>query len=73
MSGSPIGWWRGVGSAVVILAVGAGLFVYLPEWVLTHLTGLSRHGRVAVATIEFLVSLVAVSWVLRWLQRRRVL
>ena len=69
---SPIGWWRAAASALVILAVGAGLFVYAPNWILTHLTGLSRSGRVAVATIEFFVLLAAVAWLLRRLQGRRV-
>jgi hypothetical protein len=56
----------------VILAVGAGVFVYLPNWVLTHLSGLSRDGRVAVATVEFLLALAIMSWALRRLQRRGV-
>ena len=82
LSGSPpasrraidtsIGWWRAAASAFVILAVGAGLFVYLPNWVLNHLTGLSRHARVAVASLEFLVCLAGMSWALRRLQRRHV-
>ena len=72
-SGPPIGWWRAAAWALAILAVGAGLFVYLPNWVLIHLTGLSRSGRVAVATTEFLVALVAVLWALRRLQQRHVI
>jgi hypothetical protein len=82
LSGSPphsrrtidasIGWGRAAASALVILAVGAGLLIYLPNWVLTHLSGLSRHARVAVATLEFLVSLAAMSWALRRLQRGHV-
>ena len=71
-TGSQIGWWRAAGSALVILAVGAGVFLYLPNWVLTHLSGLSRDGRVAVATVEFLLALAVMSWVLRRLQRRGV-
>lgn len=56
-----------------MLAVGAALFVYAPNWVLTHLTGLSRNGRVAVATIGFFLLLAAIAWLLRRLQSRRVL
>ena len=69
---SPIGWWRAAASALTILAVGAGLFVYAPNWVLTHLTGLSRGGRIAVATIGFILLLTATGWLLRQLQGRRI-
>ena len=69
---SPIGWWRAAASALAILAVGAGLLVYLPNWVLTHLSGVSRGGRVALATVEFLLALAVMSWALRRLQRRGV-
>jgi hypothetical protein len=70
---SSLGWWRAAATAVAILAVGAGVFVYAPNWVLVHLTGLSRSGRVAVATTGFLVLLVAMAFVLRRLQRRRLI
>jgi hypothetical protein len=69
---SPIGWWRAAASALTLLVVGAGLFVYAPNWVLTHLTGLSRSGRVAIATIGFFGLLAAVAWLLHRLQGRHV-
>jgi hypothetical protein len=56
----------------MMLAVGAGLFVYAPNWALTHLTGLSRGGRVAIATIGFVLLLAAAAWLLRRLQGRHV-
>jgi hypothetical protein len=70
---SPIGWWRAAASALTILIVGAGLFVYGPNWVLNHLAGLSRPNRVAIATTGFFVLLAALAWLLRRLQDRRVI
>ena len=68
-----IGWVRALVSAVVILVAGAVLFVFAPNWLLTHLTGLSRNWRVAVVTTAFVVVFVAFAWVLRRLQARRVI
>jgi hypothetical protein len=70
---SPIGWWRAVASALVILAVGALLFVYGPNWVMTKLTGLGRGGRVAIATTGFFVLIGVAAWSLRRRQARRVI
>jgi len=70
---SPIGWGRAALMSLVILALGTALFVYLPNWVLTHLTGLSRNGRVAVATTAFFVLFFAFAWGLRRLQARHVI
>ena len=68
-----IGWLRALVSAVIILVVGAMLLVFVPNWLLTHLTGLSRNGRVAIATTLFVIVFVAFAWVLRRLQVRRVI
>jgi hypothetical protein len=70
---SSIGWARAGATALVILALGTALLVVLPNWALTHLTGLSRNGRVAVATTTFFVVFVAFAWALRRLQSRGVL
>ena len=59
-------------SAVVILVVGLVLLVYLPNWLLEHLTGVDRHGRVAITTIGFFVLLFALAWALRRLQAHGV-
>jgi hypothetical protein len=67
-----IGWWRAALSVVVILIVGLGLLVYLPNWVLENLTGLGRHGRVTITTTGFFAVLVALAWGLRRLQARGV-
>ena len=68
-----IGWGRAVLSALLIVVVGAVFFVFAPNWLLTHLTGLSRNGRVAVVTIGFVVFFVLFAWGLRRLQARRVI
>jgi hypothetical protein len=68
-----IGWGRAVLSALLVVVAGAVLFIFGPNWLLTHLTGLSRNGRVAVVTIEFVVSFVLFAWGLRRLQARRVI
>jgi hypothetical protein len=70
---SPIGWVRAALTSLAILAVGTALLIYLPNWVLNHLTGLERNGRVAVATTCFFVVFFAFAWVLRRLQARRVI
>ena len=70
---SPIGWARAALTSLVILAVGTALLIYLPNWLLTHLTGLERNGRAAVATTCFFVVFFAFAWVLRRLQARRVI
>jgi hypothetical protein len=68
-----IGWGRALVSAVVILVAGAALFVFAPNWLLMHLTGLSRNWRVAVVATAFVVVFVAFAWGLRRLQARRVI
>ena len=68
-----IGWGRAVVSALAILVLGVGLFVYLPNWVLNHFTGMSRSSRVGIVTTWFFVVLLAFAWVLRRLQARRVI
>ncbi len=70
---SEIGWGRAVLSAAAIVILGAVLFVIGPNWLLTHLTGLPRNGRVAVATTGFAVFFVAFAWALRRLQARRAI
>jgi len=68
-----IGWGRAFVSALAILLVGGALLVYFPNWMLTHLTGLSRSGRVGVVTTWFFVVFFAFAWGLRRLQARRVI
>jgi len=69
---SPMSWSRAVLSAVVILAVGGALLVYVPNWALQHLTGLDRHGRTTITTGGFFALLLTLAWALRRLQMHRV-
>ena len=70
---SGIGWWRAALSAVAILVVGVVLLVYLPNWVLENLTGVGRHGRVAITTTGLFAVFLALAWGLRRLQAHDVL
>jgi hypothetical protein len=69
----PLNWVRATLSAIVILVAGAALLMFGPNWLLSHLSGLTRNGRVAVATSVFFVAFVALAWILRRLQARRVI
>jgi len=60
-------------ASAAIVVLGTLLFIYVPNWVLNHLSGLTRNGRVAVATIAFAVFFVLFAWSLRRLQARRVI
>ena len=68
-----IGWGRAVLASVLIVVVGAVLFVFGPNWLLTHLTGLSRNGRVAIVTVAFFAFFALFVWGLRRLQARHVI
>lgn len=67
----PIGWPRGIATGVAIVALAAVALVYVPNLVLTKLTGLDRSGRVAVASAWFFVALALLAWGLRRLQAHR--
>lgn len=68
-----IGWFRAVGSALLILAVGVGGLVYGVNALVTQLGGLDRPQRVAIATVAFFGGLCLLAWVLNRLQRRHVI
>lgn len=70
-SPASIGWPRAIVSGLIVVAVGVGLLVYIPNFVLTELTGLSRSGRVGIATAWFFVALGLLMWGLRRLQAHR--
>jgi hypothetical protein len=66
-----VGWPRAVVTGLVIVAASVGLLMYAPDLFLTQLTGLSRSGRVAIASVWFFVALGLLAWVLRRLQAHR--
>jgi hypothetical protein len=68
-----IGWGRAFVSALAILVLGGALLVYVPNWLLTHLTSMSRSGRVAIVTSLFFVVFFAFAWGLRRLQARGII
>lgn len=68
-----IGWERAIGSGLAILLVGFVAAVYGANSVATKLTGVSRSTRQYLASALFLVVVVAVAWVLRRLQARRLI
>lgn len=71
--GARLSWLRAVVTTLVILVVATGLLVYGSNLMLTKLTGLSRSGRVGVATVWFFAVFFSLAAALRWLQRRRLI
>ena len=71
--GPDIGWGRAIASGLAILLVGFVASVYAANAVVTKLTGVSRSTRQYLASALFLVVVVALAWVLRRLQARRLI
>lgn len=69
---APIGWFRAILTAAIIAVVGIALLVYVPNAILTHANA-GRSVRVAIATTEFFVALFVLAFVLRRLQRRKII
>jgi hypothetical protein len=68
-----IGWVRAILTTAAIAVVGVAVLVYVPNAVLTKVHSLSRGSRVGVAATIFFVGLFALAWMLRQLQRRRLI
>jgi hypothetical protein len=68
----PIGWFRAIVTAVVIVVVGTAVLVYGSNAVLT-MHGKTRSSLVGIVTPLFFVVLIALAWALRQLQRRGML
>lgn len=56
---------------VLVVVIGVGLLVYVPNALTTKLTGVSRSARVALASTWFFVALFAYAFALRRRQRQR--
>ncbi len=70
--GLPMNWFRAALSAIAVVVIAFVLLVIVPDLLLRKLTGLDRHGRVAVTTAWFTIAVVALAWGLRKLQGRHV-
>ena len=68
-----IGWPRALLTGVIVAIVAIVALVYVPNWILTKISGKTRSSLVAVATTTIFVLLLAIAWTLRWLQRREVI
>lgn len=71
--GPDIGWGRAIASGLAILLVGFVASVYAANSVVTKLTGASRSTRQYLASVLFVVVVVAMALVLRRLQARRLI
>ena len=70
---NPIGWPRAIVTAIVIVVVGFGVLVYGGNAVLTKVHGVTRSSLVGIVTPGFFVVLIVMAWVLRQLQRRKMI
>ena len=77
-------WTRAIVVGMLVVLVAFVALVYIPglllagqvdvlfKWKLDVLSGLDRHGRVAVTTAWFTIAVVALAWGLRKLQGHHV-
>jgi hypothetical protein len=71
--GTSVSWPQAVVATVVVVAVGVGLLVVVPNLIVTRLGGLDRGWRAGLATIWFLAMLAGLAWLLRRLQARQLI
>ena len=71
--GTAPSWPRAVVATVVVVVVGVGLLVVVPNLIVTRLGGLDRGQRVGLATIWFFAMLAGLAWLLRRLQARHLI
>jgi hypothetical protein len=72
-AGTAPSWPRAVVAAVVVVVVGVGLLVVVPNLIVTRLGGLDRGQRVGLATVWFFAMLAGLAWLLRRLQARHLI
>lgn len=63
-------WARAGAFAALLVAVAFGALVYVPDLLVSSLSGVARGTRVMLATAWFTVAVVALLWALRRLQAR---
>ena len=68
-----IGWGRAILTGLAILAVGIGGAVYGANRILTKALGLRRTPREWLATGLFFLVVIALAWILRRLQDRKLI
>lgn len=68
-----IGWGRAVGSGLAVVVLGLLVCVYLPNYLVTHLSSWTRDQRAGLATVVCFAGLAAIAWLLRRLQARGVI
>jgi hypothetical protein len=65
-----IGWLRAIATGIAVIVVGIGAAVIGANRILTKALGLTRSGRVGLASGLFLVVVIALAWALRRMQAR---
>lgn len=71
--GAGIGWLRAFVSGVALVAVGIAVTVWGSNYVLTDVTSVDRNVREYIASAVFLGAVIVLAFVLRRLQRRRLI
>jgi hypothetical protein len=72
-SSAEIGWLRAIASGLAILVVGIGGAVFGADRILTKALGLRRTPREWLAVGLFFLIMVALAWLLRRLQDRKLI
>jgi hypothetical protein len=72
-SSAEIGWLRAIASGLAILVVGIGGAVFGADRILTRALGLRRTPREWLAVALFFIIVVALAWLLRRLQDRKLI
>lgn len=68
-----LSWLRAAAISVIIAVAGVALLAYVPNLIVTRLTGLVHSARVAIAVAWFFIALLGLALAMRWLQGRKVL